>query len=169
MAHFDGPQCQDVHQRSPALGSILTLVANSRLLATIPKIRRPPHEEFGPDSASCEFATTVNSGVKSIGHSTFDCARVGSLGVKNGHGISVDQSRPLSSLHRPVDVKPGVKVLRAIQRQGAKECGTSHPGKRIDALIPFLSHWDRDQENWAFADRERSKQARSMNPVLNST
>ena len=38
----------------------LTLVANSRLLATIPKIRRPPREEFGPDSASCEFATTVN-------------------------------------------------------------------------------------------------------------
>jgi hypothetical protein len=34
---------------------------------------------------------------------------------------------------------------------------------------PFLSHWDRDQENWAFADCERSKQARSMNPVLNST
>jgi hypothetical protein len=23
MAHFDGSKCQDVHQRSPALGSIL--------------------------------------------------------------------------------------------------------------------------------------------------
>jgi hypothetical protein len=42
----------------------LTLVANSRLLATIPKIRRPPHEEFGPDGASCEFAITVKIGVK---------------------------------------------------------------------------------------------------------
>jgi hypothetical protein len=64
MAHFDGPQCQDVHQRSPALGSILTLVANSRLLATIPYIRRLPHEEFGPGRASCEFATSVKIGVK---------------------------------------------------------------------------------------------------------
>src|SRR5262249_44177637 len=36
------------------------LVANSRLLAKIPKTRRPLHEEFGPDSVSCEFANTVN-------------------------------------------------------------------------------------------------------------
>ena len=38
----------------------MTLVANSRLLATIPNIRRLPHEEFGPGGASCAFAASVN-------------------------------------------------------------------------------------------------------------
>jgi hypothetical protein len=42
--------------------------------------------------------------------------------------------------------------------------------QRYDATEyhPHLSCWDRGRENWDFAERERSKQTRVVNPVLNS-
>jgi hypothetical protein len=79
---FDRPKCLDVHQRSPVLGSTLTVVANSQEALSGPNSSCGGLRIFGIVASKCEFTTRVNLGVKPTGDFIFDWMPLGDVDIK---------------------------------------------------------------------------------------